>query len=113
MAQEADVNGGHNANNNSNDASTKGDNNIFDVELERRKLCFSNELPIQLNSSSSTQSSNTQAAPTATPCMWFRLCFRDLCYFCLATPMFGLSLCLSILVIFQFEYIQEHACKVS
>lgn len=44
--------------------------------------------------------------------VWVRFSFRQLCQICLAMPLVGLVVCLLIAVIFQFEHIQETACKV-
>eukprot|EP00094_Tigriopus_californicus_P006057 TCALIF_05833-PA protein Name:"Similar to CG7990 Post-GPI attachment to proteins factor 2-like (Drosophila melanogaster)" AED:0.06 eAED:0.06 QI:0/0.75/0.8/1/0.75/0.8/5/515/362 len=44
--------------------------------------------------------------------IWVRFSFRQLCQICLAMPLVGLVVCLLIAVIFQFEHIQETACKV-
>lgn len=44
--------------------------------------------------------------------VWVDIPFRTLCKICLATPLLGLVACLAVAVIFQFEHIQETACKV-
>ncbi len=49
----------------------------------------------------------------AAPVVWFVVQFRQLCQVCLAAPLLGLVLCLLMAVAFQFEHIQETACKVS
>ncbi len=45
--------------------------------------------------------------------IWYCVQFRRLCEICLAMPLVGLVACLAIALVFQFEHIQETACKVS
>ena len=44
--------------------------------------------------------------------VWFRMQFRTLAEICLLMPLLGLAACLIVALIFQFEHIQETACKV-
>ena len=44
--------------------------------------------------------------------VWFRMQFRTLAEICLLMPLIGLLACLIVALIFQFEHIQETACKV-
>ena len=44
--------------------------------------------------------------------VWFRMRFRTLAEICLCMPLIGLLACLIVALIFQFEHIQETACKV-
>ena len=45
--------------------------------------------------------------------VWFRMQFRTVCEICVLMPLLGLVACLIVALIFQFEHIQETACKVS
>lgn len=45
--------------------------------------------------------------------VWFRMQFRTVCEICLAMPLVGLVACLIVALLFQFDHIQETACKVS
>lgn len=44
--------------------------------------------------------------------VWYCIQFRKLCEICLTMPLIGLMACLIIALIFQFEHIQETACRV-
>ena len=44
--------------------------------------------------------------------VWFRMQFRTLAEICLLMPLIGLLACLIVALLFQFEHIQETACKV-
>ena len=70
--------------------------------------CRSDAAAIQQNSSSSSPA----AACDPTSTSWYKLTFRSMCEFCLAMPLVGLLLCLTIACLFQFGDIQETACKV-
>ena len=70
--------------------------------------CRSDAAAIQQNSSSSPAA----ACGPNTNTSWYKLTFRSMCEFCLAMPLVGLLLCLTIACLFQFGDIQETACKV-
>jgi hypothetical protein len=59
----------------------------------------------------STATETTKTSPA--PKVWFRIKFRTVCEICLVMPLVGLVACLLIALAFQFEHIQETACKVS
>jgi len=44
--------------------------------------------------------------------VWFCMQFRTVCEICVLMPLIGLVACLIVGLIFQFEHIQETACKV-
>ena len=71
--------------------------------------CRSDAAAIQQNSSSSSPAA---ACDPTTTTSWYKLTFRSMCEFCLAMPLVGLLLCLTIACLFQFGDIQETACKV-
>ncbi len=58
-------------------------------------------------------SSGSASASAAGVPVWLTLRFRRVCQLCLAAPLAGLLVCLAVAVAFQFEHIQETACKVS
>ena len=45
--------------------------------------------------------------------VWFRMQFRTVCEICVLMPLLGLVACLIVALLFQFDHIQETACKVS
>ena len=45
--------------------------------------------------------------------VWLRIQFRTICEICVSMPLIGLVACFIVSMIFQFEHIQETACKVS
>jgi len=44
--------------------------------------------------------------------VWLRIKFRTVCEICVSMPLIGLVACFIVSMIFQFEHIQETACKV-
>ena len=44
---------------------------------------------------------------------WFDIKLRTVCEFAVAMPLGGMVICLITALMFQFEHIQETACKVS
>jgi len=44
--------------------------------------------------------------------VWLRIQFRTICEICVSMPLIGLVSCFIVSMIFQFEHIQETACKV-
>jgi len=44
--------------------------------------------------------------------VWLRIQFRTVCEICVSMPLIGLVACFIVSMIFQFEHIQETACKV-
>lgn len=44
--------------------------------------------------------------------VWLRIQFRTICEICVSMPLIGLVACFIVSMIFQFEHIQETACKV-
>lgn len=55
---------------------------------------------------------NEKLKQQTTPQVWFRMQFRTVCEICLAMPLVGLVACLIVALLFQFDHIQETACKV-
>ena len=66
------------------------------------------------NASSKAEASLASAASVSenNSGIWFCIKFRTVCKFCVLMPLGGLVLCLMNALIFQFDHIQETACKV-
>ena len=58
----------------------------------------------------SVVSKDKSTAPSSD--VWFCMKFRTLAEICLLMPLLGLAACLIVALLFQFEHIQETACKV-
>jgi len=58
----------------------------------------------------SVVSKDKSTAPSSD--VWFCMKFRTLAEICLMMPLLGLVACLIVALLFQFEHIQETACKV-
>ena len=70
------------------------------------------------NASSKAEASSASSVSSASASennsgIWFSIKFKTVCQFCVLMPLGGLVLCLMNALIFQFEHIQETACKVS
>ena len=67
------------------------------------------------NASSKAEASSVSSASASenNSGIWFSIKFKTVCQFCVLMPLGGLVLCLMNALIFQFEHIQETACKVS